>query len=205
MRRPMSRDNPEIILASTSSIRRRLLEDAGLRFRSVAPDVDESAFVREDPHELAAVLARAKAADVSRRSPGAIVIGADQVFTLAGRFAPKPRDVTQVRAKLTAMNGRAHEFHCGLCVMRGEEPLHEGVYTARVTVHRLTEAEIDAYAATGEGIGCAGAYRLEEGGVRLIRSIQGSHFTILGLPMLPLVATLRDLGLGVSAYRESAP
>lgn len=198
----MEHNKPEIILASTSSIRRRLLEDAGIRFACAAPDVDESAFTHDDPAELASILARAKAKEVAARHPGRIVVGADQVFTLAGRFMPKPRDVDEARAKLALMNGKTHRFHCGLSVLLDDEVLHDGVHTAAVTFHRLSDAEIDAYAATGEGIGCAGAYRLEEGGVRLIESIEGSHFTILGLPMLPLVKLLRELGLAESIYRE---
>ena len=200
----MSDEKPELILASTSAIRRRLLEDAGIRFTAESPGVDETVYEDEDPASLALTLARAKARAVACRNPGRIVIGSDQVFTLDGRFIPKPANVAEARAKLGVMNGRTHEFRCGLAVMRDDEVLFECVDPARVTFHELSDAELDAYAATGEGVGCAGAYRLEEGGVRLIEKIEGSHFTILGLPMLPLVKALRDLGLADAVYVEKS-
>lgn len=178
------------------------MQAAGIHCEFEAPDVDERAVEEPDPARLAVTLARAKAAAVAARRPGAVVIGSDQVFTLNGRYLSKPATIVEAREKLGLMNGRTHRFHCGLALVRDGDVLYETVATADVTFHELSEVELDAYADTGEGVGCAGAYRLEEGGVRLVKELRGDHFTVLGLPMLPLVQCLRDLGLAESAYRS---
>ncbi|MCB1282671.1 MAG: Maf family protein, partial [Salinibacterium sp.] len=117
----------------------------------------------------------------------------DQVFEMDGALGSKPETPEALREQLLSMNGKAHTFHCGLALVRDQELLHAEVDRARVRFHHLSNSEIEDYVATGEGIGCAGGYRLEEGGVRLIESIEGSHFTVLGLPMLGLIAALRTL------------
>ncbi|MEZ6197244.1 MAG: nucleoside triphosphate pyrophosphatase [Planctomycetota bacterium] len=191
-----------MILASGSAIRARLLRDAGLRFEVQPADIDEEACRLEDPGARARELALGKARAIAARHPERLVLGSDQVFTLDGRFVPKPVDRASLIAKLRSLSGRTHVFHCGLALVRGSEVLLDVVDRAEVSIHELGEAEIAAYADTGEGIGCAGGYRLEEGGVRLIREVRGSHFTVLGLPMLELVAALRRLGLQEALYRR---
>ena len=183
-----------LTLASGSGIRRQLLVAAGLRFDVDPPDYDEAAIREDDPSRLAAVLAHGKAKVIADRRPDRLVLGGDQVFTLDGRFVPKPTTEDEVVAKLSRMSGREHVFYCGWCLLLGEREIASGVDIATVRFHDLTDDEIRTYAATGEGIGCAGGYRLEEGGVRLIREIDGSHFTVLGLPMLSVMNALRDTG-----------
>lgn len=188
---------PGICLASASDIRRQLLEAAGLEFEVDPAEIDESVHVDEnDPAGTARTLALEKAFTVSRRRPGEIVLGADQVFTLEGRFMPKPGDREGVVERLTAMSGRTHVFHCGVALVRDGVSLFDVVEIAEVGFHNLSPAEIDNYADTGEGVGCAGGYQLEGAGVRLICSLEGSHFTVLGLPMIPLLDALRRLEVG---------
>ncbi len=194
-----------LILASGSPIRRRLLEAAGIRFRVDVADVREVIPEDADPRKLARDLARAKAAAVSARRPGELILGADQVFELEGRLWPKPEDGGALRAKLRAMSGKTHVFHCGMAMMRSGEVVAECVEEARVRFRVLSPEDIEDYAATEEGLGCAGGYRLEEGGVRLIDAIHGSHFAVLGLPMLRLVGFLRDMGLTPGIYRGGSP
>ncbi len=186
----------KFVLASNSSIRRSLLESADFQFLVDPADIDERSIESEftDPAALAARLAEEKALVVSRRRPGALVLGSDQVFTLNGSFVAKPTNRQELRAKLQSLSGETHEFHCGFALARDGKTLHVEVDRVQVTFYDLSEGEIDDYTHSGEGIGCAGGYRFEEGGVRLIREVMGSHFTVLGLPMLPLVKWLRENG-----------
>ncbi len=192
----MSDDQDRFVLASASGIRLQLLREAGFQFSVDPADLDERAIEAElsDPADLAQRLAREKALLVSERRPGALVLGADQVFSLDGDIVPKPENAKELRAKLESLSGRTHCFDCGFAFVRDGEVLHEGVDRVRVSFHELTEDEIDRQVASGEGLGCAGAYRLESGGVRMIRAIEGSHFTVLGLPMLSLVSWLGRSG-----------
>ncbi len=190
-----------LILASRSSIRHRLLQAAGIRHTVDSADVEEVICEDADPGSLAADLARAKAMAVSARRPGELILGADQVFELEGRLWPKPEDGRALRAKLRAMSGKTHSFHCGLALVRSGKVVAECVERARVRFRVLSPEDVEDYAATEEGLGCAGGYRLEEGGVRLIEEIEGSHFTVLGLPMIRLVGFLRELGLTPGIYR----
>ena len=198
----MIENDNSFVLASGSEIRRRLLAAAGIRFEVDPARVDESRFKDPDPAKLALVLARAKAEEVAGRRPGRYVLGADQVFTYQGRHHPKPENPEALRRKLLMLNGGTHDFHCGMVIVRDGELVHESVSRASVTFHALEPREIEAYVRTGEGIGCAGGYRLEEGGVRLVSSIEGNHFTVLGLPMLRLVGVLRELGWAGQIYED---
>ena len=191
-----------LVLASGSAIRRQLLDAAGIRFEVDPSRVDEPAFLEEDPERRARGLAVAKASEVSARRPGALVLGSDQVFTLDGEVNPKPTTEDELRFQLTRMSGRTHRFRCGLALVRDAETVFVAVDEAQVTFRVLDEAEISWAVATREGIGCAGGYRLEEGGVALIERVSGSHFTVLGLPMIPLIGALRDLGLVPAIYRD---
>jgi septum formation protein len=183
----------ELILASGSGIRRQLLEAAGIRFAVDPANIDEDALEEAGAARRARALAAAKARVVSERWPGRLVLGADQVFALGRRLFSKPKTVPEAADMLRLMSGKIHEFNCGVALVRDGATVFECLEKARVRFYRLTEDEILSYARTGEGVGCAGAYRLEGGGVRLIRSIEGSTFTVLGLPMLSLIAALRGM------------
>ncbi len=192
----MDEHTNKLVLASGSQIRQRLLKDAGFSIIIDPANIDERKIEADihDPKVLASRLAEEKASCVSARRPGALVLGSDQVFTLDGQFAHKPKNHEDLLAKLLSLSGRTHSFHCGYAFVRDGVTLHVGVDQVQVTFYDLSTDEIEDYAATLEGIGCAGGYRFEEGGVRLIREVAGSHFTVLGLPMLAVVAWLRESG-----------
>jgi septum formation protein len=146
------------------------------------------------PGEIAALLAREKALFVSSRQPGRYVIGADQTLALGDRLFSKPAGRAQAAEQLRALAGRAHELHSAVAVARDGKILFGDVAIARMTMRRLDEAEIAAYLdAAGEAVtSSVGAYQLEGLGVHLFERIEGDHFTILGLPLLPLLAFLRS-------------
>ncbi|MFT7617767.1 MAG: septum formation protein [Planctomycetota bacterium] len=204
----MEESQTGLVLASGSGIRKRLLSAAGFQFEVDPADIDERAIEKtiSDPAVLAAKLAEEKALTVSRRHPNRLVLGSDQVFTLAGKYVAKPENTSDLITKLTSLSGRTHEFNCGFALVRDGVVLHSEVDSVRVSFYDLSDQEVVAYAQTGEGLGCAGGYRFEEGGVRLIREVEGSHFTVLGLPMTPLVRWLRESGEieGLMAVQENS-
>jgi septum formation protein len=191
-----------LILASQSPFRRMLMENAGLAFETRPASIDEraveAAIAARDPSppELAEELAAAKALDVSRTVPAALVIGSDQTLSLDGRVFHKPADMAEAKSHLTAMVGRTHALNCGVVLARDGAVLWRHVSIARLTMRPLTEAFIDRHLArVGERVlASVGAYQLEGEGVQLFEAIDGDYFTILGLPLLPLMAKLRELG-----------
>jgi len=187
-----------LVLASQSLTRQALLANAGIDFEAVAADLDERAVQQASgllaPGDIAALLAREKALSVSSRQPGKYVIGADQTLAQGERLFSKPAGRPQAKEQLCALAGRRHELHSAVAVARDGEILFETVAIAGMTMRRLGEAEIDAYLnQAGEAVtSSVGAYQLEGLGVHLFERIEGDHFTILGLPLLPLLAFLRS-------------
>jgi septum formation protein len=192
------RGKTPLILASQSRARQALLTQAGIDFKTVPAELDERALQQTSglsaPGEIAAHLARAKALAVSSRQPGGYVVGADQTLALGTRLFSKPAGRAQAAEQLRALAGRSHELYSAVAVARDREILFEGVATARMTMRRLGEAEIETYLdQAGEVVTTSvGAYQLEGLGVHLFERIEGDHFTILGLPLLPLLAFLRS-------------
>ena len=192
---------PPLILASQSPFRRMLMENAGLAFEARPANIDERAVEAEiaahrpTPPELAQELAAAKALDVSRAAPGALVIGSDQTLSLDGRVFHKPADMAEAKSHLLAMSGRTHALNCGVALARDNEIVWRHVSIARLTMRRLTEDFVDRHLARAgtKVLASVGAYQLEGEGVQLFEAIEGDYFTILGLPLLPLLAKLRDL------------
>jgi septum formation protein len=187
-----------LILASQSRARQALLSNAGIEFESFAADIDERAIEQASglsaPDAIAAHLAREKALSVSMRQPGKFVVGADQTLALGFQVCSKPTGRAQAAEQLRALSGRDHELHSAVAVARDGKILFEGAAIARMTMRRLGEAEIEAYLdAAGEAVtSSVGAYQLEGLGVHLFERIAGDHFTILGLPLLQLLAFLRS-------------
>ncbi len=146
------------------------------------------------PGDIAALLAREKALSVSSRQPGKYVIGADQTLAQGERLFSKPAGRPQAAEQLRALAGRRHELHSAVAVARDGKILFEAIAIAGMTMRRLGEAEIDAYLnQAGDAVtSSVGAYQLEGLGVHLFERIEGDHFTILGLPLLPLLAFLRS-------------
>jgi septum formation protein len=188
-----------LILASQSRTRQALLNGAGLDFVARSAAVDERAIEAElvdrPPERIAAALSEAKSLTVSRLSPGALVIGADQVLALDGHLLHKAPDLQAARQRLDVLRGRTHALHSGVAIARDGTILWSGVETARLTMRDFSAAERDdVLAQEGETVlGSVGAYRLEGPSIRLFERIEGDYFTILGLPLLPLLAALRRI------------
>jgi septum formation protein len=191
------RGKTPLILASESRARQGLLTQAGIDFMAVPAELDERALQQTSglsaPGEIAAHLARAKALAVSSRHPGGFVIGADQTLALGTRLFSKPAGRAQAAEQLRALAGHSHDLYSAVAVARDGKILFEEVAIAHMTMRRLGEAEIEAYLdQAGEAVTTSvGAYQLEGLGVHLFERIEGDHFTILGLPLLPLLAFLR--------------
>ena len=175
-----------------------LLANAAIPFEAVPAEIDERAVQQSSglsaPGDIAALLAREKARFVSTRHPGRYVVGADQTLALGMRLFSKPGGRAQAAEQLHALAGQTHELYSAVAVARDGKILFEKVAIARMTTRQLGEAEIDAYLdeAGAAVTSSVGAYQLEGLGVHLFEHIEGDHFTILGLPLLPLLAFLRS-------------
>jgi septum formation protein len=202
MRKPETGKTGELLLASASPFRRRMLEAAGVAFRVVPAEVDESALKRSlagkvAPEGLAETLAAAKAEAVSGKFPADLVIGADQVLALGDETFGKPHDLTAARAQLERLRGRTHRLLSAVALARGGRVVWSKVDTASLTVRDLSAAFLDEYLARcGERLlSIAGAYEIEGLGIQLFDRVEGDYFTIVGLPLLPLLAQLRARGM----------
>jgi septum formation protein len=189
----------QLILASTSAARRKMLRDAGVEALALPSGVNEAAVkagFAGAPPELALVLAKEKAKAVAQAHPRALVVGADQLLVCEGRVFDKPVNLAEAAAHLRAFSGRAHHLVTAACVLQGEAVLWTHVETAQLTVRVLSEDFIVRYlAAEGDEIlDCVGAYRLEGLGAQLFERVEGDYFTILGLALLPLLGFLRGCG-----------
>jgi septum formation protein len=195
------RGRSPLILASQSRARQALLTNAGINFEAVTAEIDERAVQQASglsvPGEIASLLAREKALSISARLSGKFVIGADQTLALGERLFSKPAGRAQAAEQLRALAEQSHELHSAVAVARDGKILFEAAAIATMTMRRLGEAEIDAYLdQAGDAVtSSVGAYQLEGLGVHLFERIEGDHFTILGLPLLPLLAYLRSEGL----------
>jgi septum formation protein len=193
-------DTP-LILASQSGSRQALLKGAGIPFVAMPADIDERGIQAgsglKDPGAIAALLAKSKALHVALRETGRVVVGADQTLALKERMFSKPAGRAQAADQLRALTGATHELHSAIALARNDEILFAHVSVARMTMRKLSDAAIEAYLdAAGQAVTTSvGAYQLEGVGVHLFERIEGDHFTILGLPLLPLLAALRKLGL----------
>ena len=191
---------PPLVLASTSRTRLALLEAAGFRVGTEAPGIDErtleAGLAPIAPSALAAELASAKALAVSRRRPDALVIGADQVLACEGELFSKPVDVAAARIQIERLAGRTHRLHAAVAVAHGGAIVARCADEAELTMRPLDRDAITAYLerAGAAATRSVGAYEIEGLGIHLFERVAGAHSTILGLPMLPLLAELRRLG-----------
>jgi septum formation protein len=190
-----------LVLASTSVSRQALLRGAGIDFDVVAPHVDEEAIrlsmqqAGETPRAMADALAQAKAVKVSLRCPGALVLGCDQMLSYGDNLTlDKPCDMDEARRHLQTLQGRDHCLIGAAVMALDGKPVWRVIDTATLTMRSLGAGFIDWYLATeGEAVlACVGAYRLEALGSQLFSRIAGDYFTILGLPLLPVLHYLRD-------------
>ena len=200
------REAPEAVLASASRSRLELLRRAGLHLRAEPARVDESEVktsLRAEQADAAAAaetLAELKASKVSLRAPGALVIGADQILDCEGRWFDKPPDRTAAVAHLRALGGKTHALATAVCVVRDGVRIWHHREAPRLTMRPLDEVYIESYldAAGPAVLETVGAYRLEDLGAQLFTKVSGDYFTILGLPLLPLLGFLREHGVPAS-------
>jgi septum formation protein len=195
---------PPLILASSSKSRARLLEAAGLAFIVEPPGLDEAtmrqAISGEEslaPHDVAEVLARAKAEAVSDLAPKAYVIGADQILALGKTTMSKPDSMEAARRQLLDLSGKTHTLHTAVAVATNGETIWAETTVATLTMRKLSPEFIGRYlsAAGEEVLDSVGAYQLESIGIQLFDKTDGDYFSILGLPLIPLLDTLRREGV----------
>ena len=190
---------PALILASTSPYRRELLARLGLPFEALAPAVDETPLPGEAPRDLALRLARAKAQDVARRHPQALVIGSDQVADLHGQPLGKPGSHERARAQLSRMSSQTVLFHTAVslaCAARGL--LQTELATVRVRFRELDAASIERYLRAEQPYDCAGSAKSEGLGITLLAAIESDDPTaLIGLPLIRTAALLRAAGLAL--------
>lgn len=197
----MTAPSERLVLASKSAARRVMLADAGVPFSVQVADVDEAAVKAvHDPADaagLAVELARVKALAVSRHDADAWVLGADQTLAFDGSLVSKAPSLDAARVRLKAMRGRVHHLHSGAALARNGQVVWSGVDTATMRVRTFSDAFLESYlAAEGEALlGCVGSYRLEGMGAQLFEAVEGDYFTVLGLPLWPVLTELRRAGV----------
>lgn len=190
-----------LLLASTSATRRGLLARTGLVVETEAPGVDERALEEGwgamAAEQLARGLAAEKALAVSRRRPGRIVVGADQTLDCDGERLHQPSDRAQAARQIATLAGRTHALHAAVAIAQDGVVRHAFAESARLTMRPLTPAAIERYLglAGADALASVGAYKIEGAGIHLFERIDGDDSIILGLPLLPLLAALRGLGL----------
>jgi septum formation protein len=190
-----------LILASSSVTRKALLDKAGLRFDAVAAAIDERAIetaaiaAGADGRDLALLLARSKAEAVSAPRPGDLVIGADQTLALGLELLHKPETRAAAMAQLDHLRAKTHRLHAAVTLVQDGQLLWSDVQTAELTMREFSPAERDLVLdLEGDAVlSSVGSYRLEGPSIRLFETVSGDYFTILGLPLLPLLAALRDI------------
>lgn len=192
----------DLILASASQSRRSLLEAAGIKFRTVAAGVDESAIKCQHAttgagfDDLAGQLASLKALTVANRYPGALVIGADQVLVMEDEALDKPDSLGSARQQLLKLRGRTHSLETAVVCAVGQDVVWSHVESAHMEMREFSAEYLESYLATQKGSvsETVGGYKIEGHGIQLFKRISGDYFAILGLPLLPLLEFLRKYG-----------
>ena len=195
------RSDKPLLLASRSASRQMLLRDAGIPFEAVPADIDEREIERgarlKKPGEIAELLATLKALHVTNHFHLRWILGADQTLSLGDKIFSKPAGRAEAFKQLKQLAGKTHELHSALAMVRHEDVVWRSVTVARLKMRALSDEQIEKYLdeAGDKVTSSVGAYQLEGLGVHLFEKIDGDHFTILGLPLLPLLDFLRSQGL----------
>lgn len=202
---PLQSGDTGLILASASKGRAALLSSAGVSFRQEPADIDEKAIrsalqlggEKPEPEDVAMLLACTKAEAVSAKAPAALVIAADQILTCDGEIFEKPATMDEARDQLFRLRGKTHQLHAALCLAREGDFIWQHLDSASLTMRHFSPEFLGRYlAAAGETIlHSVGAYQLEAAGIQLFSRIDGDYFTILGLPLLPLLDHLREINV----------
>lgn len=191
----------KLILASKSPYRAEMLKNAGLKIDCIGAKIDErfiEAPLREaemPPNDIAEVLAMAKAEDVSSKNLGHLVIGSDQVLSFEGEMLHKPEDMEAARRRLLALSGKTHQLHSAVTLFQDGQSVWSHVETTVIHFRNLSPSFVGRHlASVGEkALTSVGAYQIEGEGIQLIEKIEGDFFSIIGLPLLPLLEELRRL------------
>jgi septum formation protein len=201
-------ERPQIILASASGARQSMLRAAGVAFDVVPADVDEAAIRTEmvgkgstaEPVDVASVLAMEKALAVSRDHLDALVIGSDQVLAMHGRIYSKAANVQEANETLKSLRGGTHELVSAVALAKGGNVVWQAFDSAEMTMRNFTDAFLESYLedAGARAVQSVGCYQLEGLGIQLFERVDGDYFTVLGMPLLPLLAELRAQGLVMS-------
>ena len=190
-----------LILASKSAIRRSVLESAGVPVEIVVADIDERGIEERsglsDPGEIAKLLAREKARAVSADKPGRIVLGADQTLALGTRRFSKAANREGAWEQLSALRGKVHALHSGVAVLRDGAVAYEHVSVARLTMRAFSDEFLERYLdeVGAAALSSVGGYQLEGRGAQLMERVEGDHFTVLGMPLFPLLDWMRGAKL----------
>jgi septum formation protein len=190
-----------LLLASKSAARRALLEAAGVAIEIRPASIDERAIEaragQASASEVAALLAREKAKAVAADNPDRVVVGADQTLALGERRFSKAADRAAAREQLRALRGRTHTLHSAVAVVRAGTVAFDHGDAAHLTMRAFSDTFLESYleAVADAALASVGGYQLEGAGVQLFERVEGDHFTVLGLPLLPLLAFLRKAGL----------
>lgn len=192
----------KLILASGSPFRKAMLVSAGLDVEAVSAELDERAVEAPlqdsgvSPEDVAVILAEAKALEVSARRPGALVLGCDQTLSLGDEVFHKPADMDGARRHLLALSGKTHQLNSAAVLVRNGEVLWRHVGIANLTMRKQEPAFIGRHLARvgDKALSSVGAYQIEGEGIQLFEKVEGDYFTIVGLPLLPLLSELRRLG-----------
>ena len=187
-----------LLLASASPIRLTLLRNAGLSVSAQPARIDEDAVRaslavdRAKARDVADTLAELKARKLADRNPTALVLGCDQVLEFGDQSWSKPADLPQARSQLQILRGKSHHLHSALVLYHDAKPIWRHIGSAKLTMADHSDAYLDAYLSRNwpQVAGCVGAYQIEGEGIRLFSAVEGDYFTILGLPLLPLLAFL---------------
>lgn len=197
-------DTAKIILASQSKARYAMLKNAGVHFKVVRPVLDEIAMVHEimrvagtekiTPEKIAMELARKKALAVAKKNPEAIVIGSDQILVLEGKMMSKAKNKEEAKEKLRALRGKPHTLISAVAVAKSGTVFWSHEDTAELTMREFSDEFLEDYCnAAGEALTKAvGAYQIEGAGAWLFSEVKGDHFTILGMPLRPLLQYLNE-------------
>lgn len=194
-----------LILASTSSARRALMDGLGLPYRAESPGVNEDVSPTLSAREAVQVLAARKAQAVLARHPEAWVLGADQLVQVGNEVLAKPADRDEARGQLRKLLGHTHDICTGVCLLGPGGHIAEALEVSRLTFYPVSEEELERYLDLGEWEGCAGSYRVESAGQGLLAKLDGDRTNVQGLPMLTVVRMLRGAGFTFFEPRAGGP